>query len=579
MPHAPIRILSEDTARRIAAGEVIDRPAAVLRELLDNALDAGASSVDCYVEEGGNGRIRLVDDGEGIAAADLELCGLPHATSKLRALEDLDRLATLGFRGEALASIAACSKLEISSAQGNAGSGQRLVIEGGKRLVFEPQPPRPGTIVDVSRLFFNMPARKRFLKRPQTEGSLCKAVFIDKALAFPNIAFRFWNDDELALFLPPATLRDRVAAAYQKSFAVDFLEEISSKGEGFAYTAVCSRPDVARNDRKYLQIFVNRRRIFEFSLLQAVEYAYAGFLPGGLRPVAFVYLDIDPSLIDFNIHPAKREARFRTLPLLHGALVALVKGWLEKSVPAAFRVEAPHATGAPAFGAGDGGSAGPSLFGPIVHETDGMNIIEAFHRVKNELRPSRTTPAGTLASVPGPRYLGQLWRTYLAAALGGELILVDQHAAHERLLFDELSKKPHSVQPLAVPLAFSLEEEELNALLAHEEALAQLGFTIVATGHSCEVRALPALLSGAPEAEVIAFLKNARGPVADLERQALAQAACRAAVKAGDELDPISAQELINRALALPDPRCPHGRPVIQRLSHAAIDKLFQRVV
>jgi DNA mismatch repair protein MutL len=580
MPNAStdIRILSEETARRIAAGEVIDRPAAVLRELLDNSLDAGAAEISCYLEEGGNGRIRVVDDGGGIAAADLALCALPHATSKIRSLEDLDRLATLGFRGEALSSIAACARLEIASARAGAAEGRRLLVEGGKRLALEPEPPRPGAVVDVSRLFFNMPARKRFLKRPQTEGAMCKAVFVEKALAFPGVAFKLYGDGALLLYLPPAPLAERVALAHEKAFPAAALEEASATGDGFRLTAVCARPEVSRSDRKYLQVFCNRRRIFDFSLLQAVEYAYTGFLPGGLKPVAFVFADVDPELVDFNIHPAKREARFRNLPALHAALAALVKDLLKRTVPAALqaaqRVFDEGGTGK--IGAGTGS---PRLFprseGSLAD--GGRAILDAYHRAKSDAAPAdrEEDEAGPAA----PRYLGQLWRVYLAAAAGDELLLVDQHAAHERLLFDELAKKPRARQALAVPLAFDLEDDERAALRNCREALERLGFDLKVTEGGAEARALPALLASASEADVIAFLKSARGTFEELERRALAQAACRAAVKQGDELDPVSARELLLKALALPDPRCPHGRPVVRRLSRAELDKWFQRIV
>ncbi len=580
MPPAPIVILSEETARRIAAGEVIDRPAAVLRELIDNSLDAGAAEISCYLEEGGNGRIRVVDDGSGIAADDLDRCALPHATSKIRALEDLDRLATLGFRGEALASIAACARLEISSAPAGGGEGRRLIVEGGKRLAFDPQAPRPGTIVDVSRVFFNMPARRQFLKRPQTEGSLCKAVFVEKALAFPNVAFRLWSDGALALYLPPASLRERIALAHEKAFPAGLLAEASAEGAGFRLTAVCALPEAARNDRKHLQIFCNRRRIFEYSLLQAVEYGYSGFLPGGLKPVAFVFADVDPALVDFNIHPAKREARFRNLPALHGALSILVKDLLGRSVPETLRpAQKVFDIGRRSEGATGDGSA--TLFTPRDFDSgrSGGDILNSYRRAKNENRPDERRAGVNPPGAAGLRYLGQLWRVYLAAADGDELVLVDQHAAHERLLFDELAKKPRSVQPLAVPLAFDLEEDERETLLAGREALGRLGFELAAEGRSCEVRALPAALSGVPEADVIAFLKSARGTYEELERRVLAQAACRAAVKEGDDLDPVSAGELLARALALPDPRCPHGRPVIRRFPRQDLDKLFQRIV
>jgi DNA mismatch repair protein MutL len=570
----PIRILSNETARRIAAGEVIDRPAAVLRELLDNALDAGATSIECRLEEGGNARIRVVDNGGGIPPADLELCGLPHATSKIAALEDLDRLATLGFRGEALSSMAACARLEITSTAAGRKAGRRLLIEGGRRLSLEETGPLPGTVVDVSRLFFNMPARKRFLKRPQTEGTLCRTVFTEKALAHPGVAFRLWSDGKMMLFLPPASLVERVSLAHERAFPPDFLETHDAGGPGFSVTAVCSGPEVSRPDRKFIQIYVNRRRIFEYSLLQAVEYGYDGYLPGGLKPIAFVFIDIDPALVDFNIHPAKREARFRNLPLLHGAVVALIKSFLQKH-PLAERL----ASEGPAAPAG-GSATEAGLFSGIASPTGHHDIIDTITRLKirEGASPSVTPAAAPDADVL--RYLGQLWDVYLAGLLGGELILVDQHAAHERLLFDDLAGRPLEVEQLAIPIAFELEDEEIETLEGNRSELEKLGFKIDSPGgRAYELAALPAALAPLPEQVLIDFLKGERADAGELRRRVLALAACRSAVKQGASLDPVSAHDLLVKALALPDPRCPHGRPVIVRFPRAMLDKLFRRDV
>jgi DNA mismatch repair protein MutL len=568
----PIRILSDDTARRIAAGEVIDRPAAVLRELLDNAIDAGAGEITCYLEDGGNERIRVQDNGRGMSPGDLALCGRPHATSKIVALEDLDRLATLGFRGEALSSIAACSRLEISSTAAGAPAGRKLIIEGGAQTAFESTGPLPGTTVDVSRIFFNMPARKRFLKRPQTEGMLCRAVFVEKALAHPAVAFRLWSDGKMILFLPHAPLADRIALAHDRAFPAEFLETHTAAGEGFRLTTVASGPEAARQDRKYIQIYVNRRRIHEFSLLQAVEYGYDGYLPGGRKPIAFVFIDIDPALAYFNIHPAKREARFRNLPELRAALIACLKSFLQTK------------RALPPVDTGDQREAA-SLFTGADIENDRHSPLHVFSRpgfaeiLKTAQREAAGRPAETSAQT-GLRYLGQAWQVYLAGVLGDEIILVDQHAAHERLLFDELCARPLVREKLAIPVAFELEADESAALEAHREALENMGFVIHGpAGRTYELDALPSALAAVPEANLVDFLKGARGDADELMRSALALGACRAAIKEGAPLDPVSACELMHKALALPDPRCPHGRPVIVRLTRAALDKFFQRTV
>jgi DNA mismatch repair protein MutL len=567
-----IRILSDDVARKIAAGEVIDRPAAVLRELLDNSLDAGASEISVYIKEGGCEQIRVVDNGTGMVKGDLELSVLSHATSKISMLQDLDRLATLGFRGEALSSIAACARLEITSGvHQHKAPVQRLLVEGGKQLAFEETPGLPGTVVDVSKIFYNMPARKRFLKRSNAETSMCKAVFLEKALAFPGVVFKLWIDGRLSLNLGQAGIIDRVRLLYADTWGADFFETTQADGDSFRITAVCARPEISHRDRKFMQIFVNRRRIFEYSLLQAVEYGYTGFMPGGQKPVAFVFIDIDPAFVDFNIHPAKREARFRNLPVLHNALVVLISSHLSKSlhaIPGSFDRTLPPDQSfenqqSPLFTPGEVFSKPINSNSFLTHARQGTSQREKDY-----------------PGVPLFEYLGRLFNVYLAATTDSELILIDQHAAHERILFDQLLERPRAVQELVIPVSFEAEEDERAALEENLGALEESGIRVAAIGaHSFEVRSLPVALQRIPEEELISFLKNVHGTVAELERSVLSLAACRNALKAGDVLDPVSAEELVKKALALPDPHCPHGRPVIARFSHDALDKLFKRLV
>ncbi|RKX88794.1 MAG: DNA mismatch repair endonuclease MutL, partial [Spirochaetes bacterium] len=303
-----IQILRDTVALRIAAGEVIDRPFSVVRELIDNAVDCGAGNIDLYVEGGGIERIRVVDNGSGMSLEDLKKCYLPHATSKISEMEDLESLKTLGFRGEALSSIGACSRLEIISSETGADAG-RLVVSNGALRDLSPYKGNKGTIVDVSGLFHAMPARKKFLKRPSAEAAACKKVFIDKVLPFCEISFRYFQDGAMKLFFPVSSLKERVINAYPGILNKDLTREMESSTEDFSVRIIAADPSVNRKDRRYIQLFVNNRRINDFSLLQAVEYGFSEFLPGGTYPVAFVFIKIKPSLIDVNIHPAKKEVK------------------------------------------------------------------------------------------------------------------------------------------------------------------------------------------------------------------------------------------------------------------------------
>jgi len=307
---------------KIAAGEVIDRPAALIREFLDNAIDADASDIEVSIEGGGSRKAEVSDDGRGMAQEDLEICWLTHATSKIRSLEDLNVAETLGFRGEALAAAAAVAKLEIIS---NTIDGEAWRLEVGPG---EANPPRlertgrtKGTTVRALNLFDTIPARKLFLKREGSEGTLCRQVFTEKALAFPEIAFRFTQDGRPKDFLPAASSKkERFAAALLDMNKKGFLHEIHVSGDGFSADVVIGGPELFRSDRRMLYVFANGRRIQDYSLMLAMEYGTQGWFPNGTHPLGAVYVDIDPSLADFNIHPAKREARFRDPAAIHHAV-------------------------------------------------------------------------------------------------------------------------------------------------------------------------------------------------------------------------------------------------------------------
>src|SRR6056297_1440464 len=323
-----IHLLRDSVAQKIAAGEVIDRPFSVVRELLDNAIDSGADSIDLYIEGGGIRRIRVLDNGSGMDREDLELCYKPHATSKISAVGDIYNLHTLGFRGEALASVAACAKLTITSAPVSA-EPHTLEVRNGSPIRLELSRGTQGT-VDVSDLFYAMPGRRKFLKSPGAETSACTRTFIEKALPFPDISFRLFTDDQLKLYLPAADLQNRVVAAYPNQIDPRFLNPMEEEAGRFRIKALLASPAIHRRDRRNIQVYVNRRRIQEFSLVQAVHYAYEQLLPGGSFPVAFIFLEIDPELVDFNIHPAKREVRIKNLPEIHHQLVHSLKEHLNR---------------------------------------------------------------------------------------------------------------------------------------------------------------------------------------------------------------------------------------------------------
>jgi DNA mismatch repair protein MutL len=557
-----IRILRDEVSRKIAAGEVIDRPFSIVRELLDNAIDAHAGSIDVYLEGGGLSRIRLVDDGAGMGRDDLALCGQPHATSKIETEDDLLRATSLGFRGEALSSIALCSRLVMVSSSDARAPAHRLEVRGGKRIALEPAQGRRGTVVDVTELFFDYPARKKFLRSVSAEAGLCRSIFVDRAAAHPDIAFRFFSENQVRLSFPSATPLERIALAYEQLLDARLLQEGSMDGEGFTVTVIAGGPETRRRDRRLLQCFVNRRRVTEFALLQAVEFGFAGYVPGGWHPVAFVFVQIDPSLVDFNIHPAKKEVRFRNLPDVHRAVVAAVRKMLEPRGPAA----EPPTDASPASGARAGRMGGA----PTERFSWGERAAFSLPFAPDQ---AAQAPAG-----PAIRFLGQVFGVFLVFELPGRLLVLDQHAAHERILYDRLSARAPAMQDMLFPLCFDVTDEEEESLMTAREELERIGIGVRRAGaRAMEVTALAADLKPLAEPDLVEMVRGVGS--AQWRHSLIATAACRLALKEGDAVDPVTARELCALALELPVPRCPHGRPIWHELSQDSLLRLVDRPV
>jgi DNA mismatch repair protein MutL len=555
-----IRILRDEVSRKIAAGEVIDRPFSIVRELLDNAIDSGARSVDVHLEGGGLSRIRVVDDGAGMDEADLSLCWQPHATSKIETEDDLLVATSLGFRGEALSSIALCSRLVMVTCPDAETPANRLEVHGGKLVAQERVPGRQGTVVDVSELFFNYPARKKFLRSASAESGLCRSIFVDRAVAHPGISFRLFSEEQAKLTLAPGPLLERIALAYDQFVDRRLLEETTEEGPGFSVRVVAGTPDLRRRDRKLLQCFVNRRKVAEFSLIQAAEFGFQGYVPGGWHPAAFVFVEIDPSLVDFNIHPAKKEVRFRNLPEVHHAVVAAVRKMLEPHAPRGEEVQ-PGAGAAPLIAAGQGAAA-----------------FRVPSRPYFSLPFAPDAPGDISTGGSDIRFLGQVFGVFLLFELPGRLLMMDQHAAHEKILFERLSARAPVMQEMLFPLCFDVTEEEERRLVAASEQLEGIGVGVRRAGpRAMEVTALAADLRSLPETDLVEMVRGVGG---EQWRQALlARAACRLAIKEGDAVDPVTARELCAQALQLVEPRCPHGRPIWHELSEQSLLKLVDRPV
>jgi DNA mismatch repair protein MutL len=557
---ARITILPPTVADGIAAGEVVDRPAAVVKELVENAIDAGATRIHVRVEAAGQGLIEVVDDGHGMGAVDLPVAFQRHATSKLRALEDLRTIQTLGFRGEALASIAAVAEVEAVSRTRDGGGGFRVRIRAGDVRTAEPAGGPVGTRISVEKLFFNTPARLKFLKQPATENAVISRVVGELALGNPMIAFSL-EIDRRRVFETPGTgdVRATFAAIYDSQTAAAMLSVEASTVRG-----LISPPALHRGSKDHVVILVNRRRIQHRNLVFAVEQAYRGLREPDRFPLAVLNVLVDPAEVDVNVHPTKREVRFRN----EGAVFAA----LERACYHALRDSPVYQLQATL--------SGPPL---ELRETAVLSIPHGA--------PTLPSPASGGGEVDRPRlppleYVGQLLHGYLVAEAPDAVVLIDQHAAHERVLFDRILSRLEGGEPasqlLLIPQDVDLMPAQVTAFQQQASWLERLGFSGELFGpHTIRLRAAP---SDMPEGRVaraldllLADLAGERTPDRRL-RETAALIACHSAVRFGDPLTAETARELLRALAGTDEPiTCPHGRPTTLILPDDQLRRLFKR--
>jgi DNA mismatch repair protein MutL len=561
----PIRVMSPDLALKIAAGEVVERPASAVKELLDNAIDAGASQISVEVRDAGLKLIRVTDNGDGIAAEDLTLAFTSHATSKIVDLGELEHLATLGFRGEALPSIAAVARVEVQTKAREAIHGTRFAVEYGEARDIGTCASPDGVRITVSDLFGNVPARRKFVRSLRAEGGQIQATVMQYALSQPGIRFTL-SIDERVTFRSPGTgiLSDAIASVFGPDVLADMIP-VQAEDRGIEVSGLCSTPALTKANRSGLSVFVNGRTIQNRSLLFALEEAYSGFLMQGRHPVAAIHLTVPVEDVDANIHPAKSEVRFARDREVHGALYrAIANALLEMRLGAA---QGDEPLAADAFAALDDAVQGDLL-------------------PQDNVRTERPEPQPLMPGLPALRVFGQSNSTFIIAEGPAGLYMIDQHAAHERVLYDLLDEQMTGgavqSQSMLEPVSLSLTPEQMLTLDENRELLAGAGFSIEPFGtDACLVRAIPALAGrGGPAElvyEVLNELQTAPEPGSARER-ALAAMACKAAVKAGATLDVHEMRELVAQLeRTLRPATCPHGRPTMVHLSHTQLEREFGR--
>lgn len=639
----PVKSLNPEVARKIAAGEVIDRPNAIIRELMDNSIDSGATSITVEIAGGGIDKIRILDNGCGMTKEDLQNCARPHATSKISTEVDLMNLSTLGFRGEALASIAAVARLSIIS------GGWKMRASITEDHILEAVAPTQGTIVQSEGLFENFPARRQFLKRNATEGLMCKNTFIEKAMARPDIAFRFIQDGQTRIDLPAnQSIKDRFILANSYSEAPELFYQLSNSSGGetpdWSFDLVIGEPAVSRSNKKEINIYTNGRKIQEYSLVQAVEYGGQGFFPNGTYPVAAVFIKVRPDLVDFNIHPAKKEARFYDISALHHGLSSTIKAFFQQYTYANFQEDKPtdeirnqefdfnslHPLNSnnsaissnsissntksfslnlskPSFNSmpviedkvsnytkeSIGTKSSPIYERHISYktsETKNQNLsdfrskylgIKTSNAQELSDRASLVQAALDAQNDQAPakiKYIGSCLGTFLLAEKNNCLYIIDQHAVHERILFDQLmnNQGQASRQALLIPYKIHTESKSQdNQLEKLKEQLGKIGFeTKKVSDGEWEVTSIPDRWTGTEyDFRTLIFVKHVEPQ--EIIRSIAAMTACKAAVKDGYILDDQAATKLVEAAFTLEDPHCPHGRPIYTVISR---EKLFELV-
>lgn len=607
-----IVLLDEATINKIAAGEVVERPAAVVKELVENAIDAGASAVTVEIKEGGVSFIRITDNGCGIAKEEIRLAFERHSTSKIRSAEDLINISSLGFRGEALASIAAVAQVELVTKLKASLTGSRYVIDGGQERALEEIGCPDGTTFLVRNLFFNTPARRKFLKSAITETGYVNDLVERLAISHPEISFKFINNNQIKLQTSGSSNRKEIIYhVYGREIAGQLLE-VEKEKNGLRLSGYIGKPVISRGNRNYMNYFINGRYIKNAVLNKAIEEAYKPYSMAHRYPFTSLVLEIEPSRIDVNVHPAKMEIRIsgqeEVFQFVYDTVSEALsrRELIQEAEFGASKREKPVAKGkTPSipepFEANRKKEEKPSLPPDMVREeprhpyTFGIPETKTF--IEETAPPSPPVQINLFEerllskeAVKEHRIIGQLFQTYWIIEYRDKMFLVDQHAAHEKVLFERmmaaLKEKRQTSQMVEPPIIISLTMQEEEALRRHLDNLNGFGFEIEHFGgKEYSVRAVPGDLYGIAARELLLELIDSlveedgkRNP--EIITEKVASMSCKAAVKGNHRLSERELRELLDELMTLENPyHCPHGRPVIIAMSKQEIEKKFKRII
>lgn len=630
-----INVLSSKVYNRIAAGEVVERPASVVKELVENAIDAGATSVFIEVEKGGTASIKIIDNGSGIEKSELKKAVMPHATSKIASVSDLENIISLGFRGEALASIAAVSKLSIVSKPQNQESGARLYIEGGEDLEITEYPSADGTEVTVNNLFFNTPAREKFLKTDKSEEGEITNLVAKFILGNPEIAFKYTADSKIVY----QSFGDGEESAFVSVYGANAVRDcfyIDTEKNGIKINGYIGKHYFTKPNRTQQSVFLNGRYIINNTISAAVSNAYSSYLMKRQYPFYVISLTMPSDAVDVNVHPNKTDVRFSNNQIVYGAVYSAISKVLDGSSEALnivtanktennqenkgeirndyvsqnidYKSAVKPSTSFKKIIFNDSGKKSETEF-RINDKTENKEVLDIFAENKTYLEKlekekqtakSQENIVFPFDVAPQPRqeeikierelkYIGQTLNTFLIFDDGLDLYFIDQHAAHERILFDKFNEKIKNnaidTQILLIPYIFDVSHNEYDFLIENLDLLKSMGIEIAEFGdYTFKVSALPVMIADLNLKEFfddllfdLNNLKNIK--LTNLLKEKIAQKACKAAIKSGDVLSEDDTKAILTQIKGNLGLKCPHGRPIAVKITRAEIDKWFKRIV
>ncbi|WP_210376505.1 DNA mismatch repair endonuclease MutL [Borreliella garinii] len=607
-----IRFLDKYLVQKIAAGESIDRPCSILRELLDNSIDSGATKIEVFLEEGGIHKILIIDNGSGISKEDLKICYLPHTTSKISSEEDLRKIETLGFRGEALSSIAICSNISItSSTTGN--ESYQIEIENGIKKCFKKQPAINGTIVNVTKIFHNFPARKRFLKQEPIETKMCLKVLEEKIITHPEINFEINLNQKLRKIYFKESLIDRVQNVYGNVIENNKFKVLKKEHENIKIELFLAPANFSKKSKRYIKTFVNRRPIDQKDLLEAITNGHSKIISPGNFPICYLFLEINPEYIDFNVHPQKKEVRFFNLPFLFKLISDNINNFFDKDINNYNEIAIKRQLT-------DDDNLIEIINQPKnLNQTNTYDItqnknLETEHTV-NELskniiqndiglkrynsiiqnRPSFKENITNIFSddflaFEEPQnknekeeikfnYIGQIFSEFLIVEKVNEIYFIDQHAVHEKIIYEKLRNSKKTVQKLLIPIEFTIVDKNIEEIIDSEiEEYKKIDIIISKIGpKKYQLESIPNICNQYENTLINFFQSRKSRTINSLESDLYATIACRKAVKTNDILSLEFSKFLIDEFFKLEIKHCPHGRKIYYKISKFELEKKVAR--